>query len=112
MFTYCGVPLSYRGGIAQLVECPNENPRRSTIAGSRPRYDKGFFFPTESTSSALNFQLLRCPAYSPRVLWHTASTSVRTLKPRTLAAVPLSGHTKILHTLIEMGSAALATAVP
>ena len=31
--------------------------------------------------------------------------------PKTLAATPLSGHTKTLHTLIEMGSAALGAAV-
>ena len=33
-------------------------------------------------------------------------------KSQTLAAIPLFGHTKILHTLIGMGRAALATAVP
>ena len=33
-------------------------------------------------------------------------------KSQTLAAIPLFGHTKILHTLIEMGSTALAAAVP
>ena len=31
---------------------------------------------------------------------------------QTLAAIPLCGHTKILHTLVAMGSAALAAAVP
>ena len=33
-------------------------------------------------------------------------------KSRTLAALPLFEHTKILHTLTAMGSAALAAAVP
>ena len=33
------------------------------------------------------------------------------LKSSTLVVVPLSGRTKILHTLVSMGSAALATAV-
>ena len=33
-------------------------------------------------------------------------------KQKTLAAIPLFGHTKIQHTLIGMGSAALAAAVP
>ena len=33
-----------------------------------------------------------------------------TFQTQTLAAVPLFGHTKILPTLIEMGSAALAAA--
>ena len=32
-------------------------------------------------------------------------------KSQTLAAIPLSGHMKIQHTLIEMGSAALVAAV-
>ena len=31
--------------------------------------------------------------------------------PKTLAAVPLFGHTKILHTMVGMGSATLAAAV-
>ena len=40
-------------------------------------------------------------------------TSVLTLKKsQTLAAIPLFGHMKILHTLIGMGSAALAAVVP
>ena len=34
------------------------------------------------------------------------------LKPQTLAATPLFGHTQILQTLIGMGSTALAAAVP
>ena len=33
-------------------------------------------------------------------------------KSQTLTAIPLLGHRKILHTLIGMGSAALAAAVP
>ena len=33
-------------------------------------------------------------------------------KSQTLAAIPLSGHTKILHTQTGVGSAALAAAVP
>ena len=40
-----------------------------------------------------------------------ASTSVHTLKSRTLAVIPVFEHTKILHTLTGMGSAALAAAV-
>ena len=54
--------------------------------------------------------LLQCP-YCPHAQSH-ASTSVCTLKIRTLAAIPLFGHTEILHTPIGMGSAALAAAVP
>ena len=42
-----------------------------------------------------------------------ASTSVRMLKiPNTGSHIPLFGHTKILHVLLGMGSAALAAAVP
>ena len=41
-----------------------------------------------------------------------ASTSVGTLKSHVVAAIPLSGHTKLLHTLERMGSAVLADVVP
>ena len=42
-----------------------------------------------------------------------SSISVRTLKtPSTVSYIPLFGHTKILHTLVGMGSAALAATVP
>ena len=39
-------------------------------------------------------------------------SSVRPLKIQALAAIILLGHTKILHTLIGMGSAAFVAAVP
>ena len=58
----------------------------------------------------LQCRLLRCP-YSPRVQSH-ASTSVLTFKSQTLAAIPLFWHTKILHVLTAMGSAALEAVVP
>ena len=48
--------------------------------------------------------LLRCP-YSLRVQLHESTS-------KTLAAIPLSGHRKMQHTLVGMGSAALAAAVP
>ena len=57
--------------------------------------------------------LLRC-LYSPGRVQSHASTFVRTLKiykKNPLAAIPLFGHTKILHTLIGLGSAALAASV-
>ena len=54
--------------------------------------------------------LLRCPD-SSRVQSH-ASTSVRTLKLPNTGSCTIAEHTKILHTLTEMGSAALAAAVP
>ena len=54
--------------------------------------------------------LLRCP-YSPRVQ-SQASTSASTLKiPNTDGHTPLPGHTKIRHTLIGTGSAALGASV-
>ena len=50
--------------------------------------------------------------FSP-VVQSQASTSVRTLKiPNTGIDIPLSGHTKILHTPIGMSSTDLAAAVP
>ena len=63
-------------------------------------FSQGIFLP-ESTSSA-----------DPLTVQSHASTSVLTSKIPTLAAIPLSGHTKIPHTLIGMGSAALVAAVP
>ena len=55
--------------------------------------------------------LLRYP-YSSRVQSH-ASISVCTLEiPNTDSHIPLFGHRKVLHTLIGMGSASLAAAVP
>ena len=51
------------------------------------------------------------PPPPPQCATTNASTSVRWLKIQTLAAMPLSGHTKILYTLVGMGSAALAAAV-
>ena len=53
--------------------------------------------------------LLRCPD-NTRVQSH-ASTSVRTLTIPNTGSRTIAGHTKILHTLTEMGSAALAAAV-
>ena len=47
---------------------------------------------------------------TPVCTWH-ASTSVDTLKSQTLAAMPLAGHTEILHTLMGMGSNTLVAAV-
>ena len=65
------------------------------------------FLPVSTTSGADSPTVF----VQPGVQSH-ASTSVRTLKIPMLAAVPLFGHTKILHTLLGMGSAALAAAVP
>ena len=78
---------------------------RYTDADSSPRYGKGFF----SQSRLVVQTLLRCP-YSPRVK-SQASTPVRRFK-KTKPTVALFGHTKILHTLVGMRSAAHASAVP
>ena len=66
-----------------------------------PRCGKGDILP-ESTSNA----------DSLTVSAQHASTSVPTLKiPNTGSHIPLFGHTKTLHTLVGMGSPALAAAV-
>ena len=49
--------------------------------------------------------------YSSHVKLH-ASTPVRVLKIPNMAAIPLFGHMDILHTLVGVGGAALAAAVP
>ena len=56
--------------------------------------------------SADSYGVRTTPVYT----WH-ASTSVDTLKTPTLAAMPLAGHTEILHTLMGMGSNTLVAAV-
>ena len=55
--------------------------------------------------------LLRCPD-SSRVQSHASTAVRRTLKLPNTGGCTIAGHTKKLHTLIEMGSAALAAAVP
>ena len=105
--TQCPFTVTLSGGTARWVQRPTEKPRRNTDAGSSPRCGMGFFSHCQLPAQSF----LRCP-YSPRVQLH-ASTSGRPLKKsQTLAAIPLFGHTKILHTLRGMGSAALAAAVP
>ena len=64
--------------------------------------------PPESNSSADSHTLFLSPVVQSHAL-----TSVRTLKiPNTGIDIPLSGHTKILHTPIGMSSTDLAAAVP
>ena len=88
--------VSVRPPVCSLsVRCPY-GPRVQTLSVRCP------YGPRVQTLS------VRCP-YGPRVQSH-ASTSVCTYKSQTLSAIPLFGHTKILHTLIGMGSAALAAA--
>ena len=94
--------------MAQLVERPTGEPKCNADAGSSPRCGKRFF--SQPTFSA-PYLVLRCP-YRPRVPLH-ALTAVRTLKiPNTGSHIPLLVYTKILHTLIGVGSAGLAAAVP
>ena len=99
-----GTSHSSGAGIVQLVERPIEKPGAVLTRVRVPGAARDF-------SSRVNFQcrlsygVITSPS-SP------ASLSVRTLKIPTLAAIALFGHTKILHTLIGMGSAALAAAVP
>ena len=49
---------------------------------------------------------------APTVCNHIHQRLCALEKSQTLAAIPLSGHTKMLHTLVAMGSAALTAAVP
>ena len=96
--------MENRVGLAQMVEC-DWKARYSTDAYLNPRCGKGFFF-----SQLLVQTLLWCP-HSLCVLLH-ASISVLTLK--------IPKHRQPYHcldtwkycTLIGIGSAALATAVP
>ena len=106
--------------IARLVERPTERPGAivTRVGGSslRLRGGKGFF-----SLSQLSVQTLLRRLYNPRVqsyainIWaHVKTKNKQTKKSQTLVAIPVFGRTKILHTLtmIVMGSAALAAAVP
>ena len=91
--------LIFRTGTAQLLERPTKKPGAIRTRVRVPTAAR-------DVSPRVNF---RCRlSYAVRVQSH-ASTFARTLK---ITATPLSGHTEILHTLIGMGSAALAAAVP
>ena len=82
--------------------------RHATVTGSTPRCGKGFFF-----HSQFQCRLSYGVRYSPRVQL-CALTSVRTLKiSSTGSRIPLLvlGLTKIPHSLLGTGSAALAAPV-
>ena len=104
-------------GTAQLVERPTEKPGTilppvrvpGTARDFYPRINRQGIFIPESTSRVDIFSYGVRTA--PCVQSH-ASTTVRVKKSQTLEAIPLFGHTKILHTLVGMGSAALAAAAP
>ena len=93
-------------GMSQLLQRRTEKPGAILTWVRIPSAARDFY-----PYSQLPVQTLsRCP-YSPRERSH-ASTSVRTLKiPNTGSHIPLFGHTKIAHTLIAMGRAALAAAM-
>ena len=65
------------------------------------------FFPPESTSSADSYNAHAAPVCN-RMHQHLCTHS----KSHTLLAIPLFGHTRILHMLVGMGSAALTADVP
>ena len=81
----------------------------SLLPGNRPRVKAQLVvYRTEKAGSMLTrVRVFSADSYgvrtTPVYTWH-ASTSVDTLKTPTLAAMPLAGHTKILHTLTGMGS--------
>ena len=79
--------------------------RRNAEASSSPRCGKGLFCP-ESTSCADSFTVSVLPPGA------VACIHIHPLKSQTLAVIPSFGYTKILLTLIGMGSAPLAADVP
>ena len=96
------------GQDSSVEECLPEKPGAVLTRVWVPRCSKGFF-----SLCQLPVQTLLRSLYRPHFQSHT-STSGRTLK------IPITGshnivwthEDKILHTLLRMGSAALATAVP
>ena len=100
--------------IAQLVQRPTEKPGAILTSVRVPSAARIFF-----SQSQCSVQTLLLFSYSPcvTVLKYACINFCAALyKPQTLGyiqmAIPLFGHTKILQTLIGMGSAALAAAVP
>ena len=91
-----------RGEDGSVGRASDWKTRRNIDADSSPRCGKGFF-----TSQLPVQTLLRCP-YSPRVQSQTP-TSVHTKIPDSGSQI---GTTKILHTLVGMGSAALVATLP
>ena len=84
---------------AQLVDYPIEKPgailTRVWVSGAA----KDFFLP-ESTSSADSLTV----SVQPPCAIECINICVHVKNPKHLAAITLFGHTKILHTLTEMGS--------
>ena len=97
---------------AQLIERPAEKPgairMRVRVPGAARDFSPGVNFPPELTSSADSLTVSAQPPCAVACI----NTLCARYNSHTLAATPLFGHTEILHTLIGMGSAALAAAVP
>ena len=102
----CSFMLWTEISIAQLIERPTEKPGAILSRVRVPGAARDFFLP-ESTSSADSLK----EYVQPRVQLH-ASVSRRTLKIPKAGTIPSFGHIKVLHTLIGMGSAAPAAAMP
>ena len=87
---------------SSVEKASGRKSRRKSNVGSSLPCGKGFF-----SQSHLSVQTLLQCSDSPRVQSH-APTFMPTFKIQTLAAIPLFGHRILLHTLVGMGSAALA----
>ena len=77
------------------------------MLSSSPQSSKGFFSRSQIAGQT-HLQYVRTAPACNHMHQHLCAHQ----KSQTLAATPVSGHTKVLHTLIGMGSAALAAAVP
>ena len=98
--------MTQRAGMAQLAERPTEKPGAMMTRVRVPGAARDF-------SPRVNFQCrLSYGARTAPVCNRMHRHLCARYNSQTLAAIPLCGHTKILHTLIGMGSAALAAAVP
>ena len=94
-------------GIAHLVASPTEKPGTILTRVRAPVW-QGIFLP-ESPSSA---DSLTVSVQTRISICLYINICAHVNNPKSLAAIPLIGHTKTLHTLIGMGSAALAASVP
>ena len=94
------------GGIAQWVERPTEKSGAVLTRVRVPDAARGFLPEPASSVECLTLSV------QPRVCIRKYQDRGSRQKSQTLTATPLFGHTKIQHTLIGMGSAALAAAVP
>ena len=95
--------------IAQLVERPTERPGAIPTRVRVPGAARDF---SPRVSFQCRLRLLRCP-YSPLCAIACINSCVYVKNPKHWQPYPLCPNTrKILHAPIEMGSAALAAAVP